>query len=289
MTNLSLHFERDGLARITLDQLNSRANTLSRSVWSDLAAAFASLKSRADVSGLLMESAKPGIFIAGADLRELAALPVDDLEPTRAVLRAGHDVLFGIESLPYPTVALIDGACLGGGLEVALACDYRLAGTNPKVKIGLPEVKLGLIPGWGGTQRLPRLINPHTASELLRTGEHLSAEMSRDNGLIQAVMPSERLLEEGRRLLKSASPEEWRSIRKRKQSSVAWPGTPTEWNEKIATMAVEEQPAAAAVLHVLETGCPLPLDRAIEIESGAFVPLMASPAARGRIAAFLKR
>src|SRR5262249_19756679 len=195
MAAIDLILDADGIARARIDQPNSRVNVLNKSLWADLAGLCAALEQRTDLSGLLIESAKPGIFIAGADLKELAALPVDDPAPTRAVLEAGLHVLFAMEALPFPTVALIDGACLGGGLEVALACDFRIVGTNPKVKLGAPEVKLGLIPGWGGTQRLPRVIDPQKAAELLQSGEYLTADQARHVGLVSAVVPSEQLME----------------------------------------------------------------------------------------------
>ena len=132
----------DAVARLTLDQPNSRANTLHRAVWEQLAAACATLIGRRDLRGLIVQSAKPGIFIAGADLREIALLPQNDPEPTRALVRRGRDLLAALESMPFPTIALIDGAALGGGFEVALACDYRLAGDNPKIKIDSFEVRV---------------------------------------------------------------------------------------------------------------------------------------------------
>jgi len=288
MAAINLQFDPDGIVRATIDQPNNRVNVLNKSLWADLADICAVLDRRTDLNGLLIESAKPGIFIAGADLKELAALPVDDPAPTRAVLETGHDVLFAMEALPFPAVALIDGACLGGGLEVALACDFRIAGTNPKVKLGAPEVKLGLIPGWGGTQRLPRVIDPQKAANLLRSGEYLTADQARDVGLVSAVVPSEQLIENGRQIIKAGTLQRV-DLRTQKHSPTRWPGPPADWAEKVAAMPAEERPAADAILDVLQKGCPLSLQQAIEIESAAFIPLMASTAARTRIAAFLNR
>src|SRR4029079_15152811 len=169
----------NGIARITLDEPNSRANTLHRGVWEQLGAACRKLADRGDLQGLILQSAKPGIFVAGADLREIAELPIDDPEPTRALVRRGREVLAALEALPFPTIAVIEGAALGGGFELALACDFRLAGTHPKLKVGLPEVKLGLIPGWGGTQRPARIVGLFKAARLVCTGETHSAESAR--------------------------------------------------------------------------------------------------------------
>ena len=141
----------DGVGRLVFDQQDSRANVLSTALWTEFGWALDELAHRPDVAALILESAKPGIFIAGADLKELGGA---DSGRVRALIELGHRVLATLEELPFPTVAAIDGAALGGGLEVALACDFRVCGTNPKVQLGLPEIKLGLIPGWGGTQRL---------------------------------------------------------------------------------------------------------------------------------------
>ena len=123
----------------------------------------------------MLVSGKPGMFIAGADLKELGKAD-GDAELTRRLVQRGLDIVAGIEKLPYPTVAAIDGACMGGGLELALGFDFRLASTHPKTEIGLPETKIGLIPGWGGTQRLTRLIGPSLAAEMICAGETVNAD-----------------------------------------------------------------------------------------------------------------
>src|SRR5262249_62360017 len=119
----------------------------------------------------------------------------------RAVAQLGHEIVAAVEALPYPTVAVIDGACMGGGLELALGFDFRLAGSHPKTEFGQPEVKVGIIPGWGGTQRLPRVIGPSLAAEMICGGDPVKAERARQMGLVFDVVPSERLLDEARRLL----------------------------------------------------------------------------------------
>src|SRR6185437_14931916 len=140
------------IALVTIDQPGSRANTLSQSMLGELEGMVGQLKSRGELRGLIFRSGKPGMFIAGADLRELGSAPQDP-DTARRLVKRGLDLIASIETLPYPTVAAIDGACMGGGLELAMGFDYRLASTNAKTDIGLPETKIGLIPGWGGTQR----------------------------------------------------------------------------------------------------------------------------------------
>lgn len=285
MTTLQLTVA-DGIARLVFDQASSKVNVLSRAAWADFAAALAELKSRDDIRSLLLSSAKPGIFLAGADLRELDALPIDDPVPTQQVLKAGHDALSALESLPFPTVAAIDGACLGGGLEVALACDARIVGTHPKVKIGLPEVKLGLIPGWGGTQRLPRVIGGPAAAELLVTGESLDGPRAKDMGLVQDVIESDRLGAAAVELLAKLDTAE---IRRMKSGPRSAGGPLGEWMNRASALPDAERVAATTALQVMALGAPVPLTVACGLESAAFVKLLATSGARGRIAGFLKR
>src|SRR5947209_16702942 len=157
------------------------------------------------------------MFIAGADLKELGGARPDP-DTARRLVRRGLDLIAAFESLPYPTVAAIDGACMGGGLELALGFDYRLASTNPKTELGQPEVKVGLIPGWGGTQRLTRLIGPALAAEMICTGEPVKADRARELGIVFDVVPGESLLDEGVRLIGMLQKSgDWKEMRKRKQ------------------------------------------------------------------------
>ena len=188
------------VAMLALDQPGGRANTLGQAVLAELEQAITGLAGRRDLRGLVLRSGKPGMFIAGADLRELGG-PRPDPETGRRLVRRGLDLIAAVEKLPFPTVAAIDGACMGGGLELALGFDYRIAGAHPKTEIGLPEVKIGLIPGLGGTQRLPRLIGPALAAELICAGEAVNAQRAKQLGIVFDVVPSDKLLEEALRLL----------------------------------------------------------------------------------------
>jgi 3-hydroxyacyl-CoA dehydrogenase/enoyl-CoA hydratase/3-hydroxybutyryl-CoA epimerase/enoyl-CoA isomerase len=196
---LRLEFPADRVARLIFDQPGSKANTLGEAVLADFEAALLGLERRTDLEGLILESGKPGMFIAGADLKELA-IPRDEAT-TRRLVQRGLDIIARFERLAYPTVALIDGACMGGGTEVALGFDYRLAGSHPKTEIGLPEVKVGLIPGWGGTQRMSRIIGPALAAELICAGDSVKPPRARDLGLAFDAVPSDKLVAEALRLL----------------------------------------------------------------------------------------
>src|SRR5262245_57833719 len=182
-----------GIALLTIDQPNSRANVLSTSLWTELGKALDGLAHRPNVKGLVLASEKPGMFIAGADLRELADADPANPAPTRTYIELGLRVLDTLEALAVPTVSLIDGAALGGGLEVALACDFRLCGTSAKVQLGCPEIKLGLVPGWGGTQRLPRLVGTEEAINRLLSGESYDATDPPPDDLVDETVPSDEL------------------------------------------------------------------------------------------------
>src|SRR5262249_27797901 len=172
-----------GIALVTFNVPDKKVNTLSRAVIQELAGVVGQLEQRTDLNGLLLRSGKPGQFIAGADLNDIAALSYITAEQAPGVLGVGHQLFSQNRRLPVSRVALIDGNCMGGGTELALAMDDRLASASPQTQIGLPEVKIGLMPGWGGTQRLPRLIGLNPAIEMITSGEPVSADKAVALGL----------------------------------------------------------------------------------------------------------
>ena len=163
------HFEElDGsIGLLTIDLPDKPVNTLGREVMSELAEHVRQLGDRDDLVGLLVRSGKPGQFVAGADLRELGLLVNASDELIEEGLSSGHDVFSAIGELRFPVVALVDGKCLGGGTELILSMDERIAVDAPGVDIVLPEVKIGLFPAWGGSQRLPRLVGLHHAIDII--------------------------------------------------------------------------------------------------------------------------
>jgi enoyl-CoA hydratase len=199
----TLLVDRHGeIALLTLNRPQS-LNALSSQVFADLAEAVEWVSEQAELLALLI-TGQERAFAAGADLTELDA--VESAFEGRELSLAGQDVFQVISQLPIPTMAAISGYALGGGLELALACDLRVA--HPQAKLGFPEVKLGLIPGYGGTQRLPRLIGLGRALDLLLSGRQVSAGEALQMGLINLV--SEEPLQAAReyleRLLSSSAP-----------------------------------------------------------------------------------
>jgi 3-hydroxyacyl-CoA dehydrogenase/enoyl-CoA hydratase/3-hydroxybutyryl-CoA epimerase/enoyl-CoA isomerase len=241
-----------------------------------------------------LTSGKPGMFLAGADLRELAqAWRYPEL--VRQLLERGQALLQRIESLPCPTVAAIEGPCLGGGLEIALALDHRLVSTHPRTELGLPEVKVGLIPGWGGTQRLPRLIGPSLALEMICTGESITASRAAEIGLAFDAVPGDRLLEEAQRLLLlSRQLNDWPEIRRRKQQPLGLSEEQHAYTFAVARGQVWQKtrgrPQAPLVaLEVVEKTVNLPLADGLQHEREAFLRLAVGSEARNLIAVFFQQ
>lgn len=187
----------DGLAEIVLDTPGEKVNLINPQTLAALDEAFAFFGRHVGVRGLVILSGKPGVFIAGADVKQIASVATP--REAREKSLGGQIVFNQLAAFPFPTVAAISGACLGGGTELALACSSRVAADAEEVQIALPEVRLGLIPGWGGTQRLPRLVGAPAALDLILTGRSVTAREALRIGLVDAIAPPERLADLARR------------------------------------------------------------------------------------------
>jgi 3-hydroxyacyl-CoA dehydrogenase / enoyl-CoA hydratase / 3-hydroxybutyryl-CoA epimerase len=181
-----LTVEPDGLAVLIFDTPGERVNKFSTPVMREFEAVVDALAARSDVKALLLLSAKPGVFIAGADVNEIAKA---DRNADPEMIRGGHRTFNKLANLPFPTVAAIDGACVGGGCETALSMDWRLISDSKKAQIGLPEVTLGILPAWGGTTRLPRMIGLANALDVILGGKVLDGKRARRIGLVDEVVP----------------------------------------------------------------------------------------------------
>ena len=176
----------DDYAELVIDVRDAPANTLSRAVMAELNAWLDELQA-VPPRGLVIRSGKPGGFIAGADVHEFTR--IRDRDEALAVIRLGQSTFERIAALPFPTLALIRGHCLGGGLELAMACDYRIAVDDPATRLALPEVKLGIHPGFGGTVRAIDLAGSLKGLEVMLTGRSLSARQARRLGLVDEALP----------------------------------------------------------------------------------------------------
>ena len=194
MTNaLTLTIEKNGVANLVFDLPDEKVNKLSAPVLEELEKALNVIDGNKGIRILLITSHKQNIFIAGADINEIKAItnPKDAL----AKVSRGQNVITKIAQLKIPTIAVIDGACLGGGLELALACKYRVAIVNPKTLLGLPEVNLGIIPGFGGTQRLPALVGLSESLKIILAGKSVDAKKALKIGLVDDLIREEFLEE----------------------------------------------------------------------------------------------
>jgi len=186
----------DGVAILTLDS-KTGANSLSSPVISRFGQALDFVKTESSIKALILTSEKRDIFIVGADIREI--LRVQELDTAKKLTGEGHVMLNKVLALKMPVVAAVDGICFGAGLELILCCDKRIATEHPTTVFGLPEVNIGLIPGLGGTQRLPRLIGLKTALEMILSGEPITARRAQEIGLVDALVSKDELLDEAAR------------------------------------------------------------------------------------------
>lgn len=195
-SNFRLEVGSDRLATLTFDTPDKKVNVFTRSALAELEQIIADLAGRQDIGCLILLSAKKGMFIAGADVEEIAR--VTDPMEAEAGSRLGHRLFSAWEALPFPTVAAIQGTCLGGGTELSLASTYRVASDGASTRIGLPEVRLGILPGWGGCTRLPRLIDIPEALDLILTGRNVAGRKALKLGLVDALLPEARFLDQVR-------------------------------------------------------------------------------------------
>ena len=191
-----LYEKRDGIAYLTLNRPKV-LNALNQGTWENLRTAFEDARDDAAVRGVILTGAGDKAFIAGADINELAHVTAVEAEKSSSY---GQAVLNLIENLGKPVVAAVNGFALGGGCETAMACTIRVA--SEKAKFGQPEVKLGLIPGGGGTQRLPRLVGKGRALQLILCGEMISAQEAYRIGLVNEVVPAADLITRAEAILK---------------------------------------------------------------------------------------
>lgn len=280
----------DGLAIIRLNDPARPVNVISAGMLATMTALVEQLENgEGGVRAAIIISEKKGTWIAGADIEEFKHFqtPAD----AEAASRAGHELLNRLERLRIPVVAAIDGAALGGGLETALACTYRIATDSPKTKVGLPEVNLGIIPGAGGTARLPRLIGLRAALDLMLTGKQLDARRAMKIGIIDEVVPAPVLLEVAKRQASALAERKLLPRAARPQGSPDRIENLGPMRKLIFGKARQGvmgkthglYPAPLRLLNVLERGLDKSVDEALELEAKAFGELAVTPEARSLV------
>lgn len=202
-----LDVDAEHIAWLTFDTPNSAANVWNDTTLHEFGICLDVIASKPDVRALIIRSAKEKITVAGADLKALRHSSVKKLE---RLIDLGQSTFNKLAALPMPKLALIHGACVGGGFEMALACDVRIASDSDYTRVGLPETQLGLVPAWGGSTRLPRLIGLAKALELIVSGRQLKAKDAKRFGLVDAVVPREYLENVARAMIGSVQPAQRR-------------------------------------------------------------------------------
>lgn len=185
----------NGILTITINRPD-KLNALNKDVFADLDKVLVEIYSNKEIRSVIITGAGPKAFVAGADISEFSGL---SLEQSKALSKSGQDTFFKIENAPKPIVACVNGFALGGGCELAMSCHFRIASDN--AKFGQPEVNLGLLPGYGGTQRLVQLIGKGRAMELLMSAGMIDANTALQYGLVNHVVPQDELLAKAKSIL----------------------------------------------------------------------------------------
>ena len=282
----------EGFAIIEFDQPDSKVNVLSAAALRELDEIITQVQAWQDVRGACLMSKKQDIFIAGADIKEIEKITSAPEAQSKA--QAGQAILNRLEKLSFPTIALINGACLGGGLELALACDYRLASFGEKVKMGLPEVKLGIIPGFGGTKRLPRLVGLRKGLQLIVSGEAVSANEAFKTGLVDGLTSERRLLDEGIEFLKRKAKKRTHVKPKIKgwlatffdQSFMGQAILKSQFKKFVLKATKGKYPAALKAIEVVAANYTSSLAQALEREAKAFGELVIGSVSKNLISVF---
>src|SRR5438874_1385144 len=259
----------DHICLLTFDRPESGANIFDAATLGELNEQIDFVENDASLRGLVITSAKKSIFIAGADLKTL--LQQAQAGDMRVFIAEGQRVLNRIVALKIPTVAAIHGACAGGGYEITLACDHRIATDDPANRIGLPETTLGLIPAWGGCTRLPRLIGPERAADVILKGKLYSAREALKLGLVDEVASRDQLLQAARKKLRDG---------KRAARSVP------RIEKEIPIPRETENPAPGRALEVIKRGLTNSIEQALALELDAIVDLGKSESTQNLIRNF---
>jgi len=289
----SLYLEKQGTVGILyFDQFEEKANKLSSANMIRFLELLVQVEADPTIKSLVVLSKKASIFIAGADIGEIRTL-ASGTTSAESLMKL-QSVFTFLERLRIPTIAAIHGASMGGGTELALACDYRMASDAPQTKIGLPEVLLGLIPGWGGTQRMPRLIGLEKSLDLILTGKTVDAVRAKKMGLVDKVVPAEYLAERAIAWAKELGATgkkrvfEVRSLKEKILGTI--PGgvwfVCDQAKKKVLEKTHGNFPAPLSAIEVIRKTYGGSLDDGLKVEADAFINLMVTPESQNLIHVF---
>jgi len=297
MENFTIDIDSDGIALITWDMPGRSMNVLSTSSMGDIREWVKTVAEDDNVKGAVLTSGKPA-FCAGADLDQMESsasgegAPKSEEDRVRGLYESNlrfNMLLRTLETCGKPIVAAINGTALGGGLEVTLACHHRIASDNPKTQIGLPEAKVGLLPGGGGTQRLPRLIGIANALPLILQGKSLNPTKAQEQGIVHKVVAADDLVAESKRWIleegEAAQPWDEKGYKipgggpyDKGTSSVFVMG-----NAMLRKQTNGNYPAQLFIMRCVYEGVQVPIDAGIRIEARYFTKLLMHPASKNMI------
>jgi 3-hydroxyacyl-CoA dehydrogenase/enoyl-CoA hydratase/3-hydroxybutyryl-CoA epimerase len=298
MENFTLEIDGDGIALITWDMPNRSMNVLSPSSMADIATWITQVAEDDAIKGAVLTSGKPA-FCAGAELGGMQAAasgegaPESEEERIRKMYERNlgfNNLLRTLETCGKPVVAAINGTALGGGLEVTLACHYRVASDNPRTQIGLPEAKVGLLPGGGGTQRLPRMIGIANALPLILQGKSLDPQKAAEVGIVQKVVAEGDLVTEAKRWIK----EDADPVQPWDKKGFKIPGGGGPYDKGVSSAFVMGNamlrkttqgnfPAQQFIMSCVYEGSIVPIDAGLRIEARYFTKLLMHPASKNMI------
>lgn len=267
-------------ALVVFDKPESSANTFDRKTLDELDAILDGL-ARGSHKGVIFTSGKDNIFLAGADLVELSKLDADGI---REVGQFGQSVFNKVAALPFPSAAAIHGACLGGGFEIALACDWRVASDDKATKIGLPECNLGIIPAWGGSTRLPRLIGLPGALDAILGGKQLAPRKAKKLGAVDATAPRHHIVREAAKLLRKGKPS--RKGHGLTNNAIAASIIRRKVGKTLAAKTGGHYPAFPRALEVITRGVSTSIEKSLANEVDALSELTQTEACRSLVGVF---
>lgn len=297
MENFTLDVDAEGVALVTFDVPGRSMNTLSIAVMKELGEVVERIRTDAAISGAIICSGKDSGFCAGFDLGDIAKLSggIEGPPKSDAERKAMFDSAFALSSIyrtletcGKPVACAIEGLTLGGGLELALACHYRVVADNPRIKLGLPESKIGLLPGGGGTQRLPRLIGVQNAALMILQGQDKSPQEAKALGFVNEVVPAGTTVDAARAWLKTkpSAVAPWDAKGFRVKDG---PYTPAGamiaigGNAMVSGQTNLNYPAQRYILSCFYEGLQLPMDAALRIEARYFVKTLLTPQTKGMV------
>ena len=278
----------NGIAHLVIDVVGDTMNTLKAEFGTQVTDVLAEIKSDTAIRGIVLCSGKKDSFVAGANINMINDYKTK--EEVVALAQQGQLIFSQLEQLTVPVVAAINGACLGGGLELALACHARVCSDNPKTALGLPEVQLGLLPGGGGTQRLPKLVGVQKALDMMLTGKQLSAKQALKAGLVDDVVPNSILIATAEKIALAGNVKKVKKVKKFKSSLVTslidkfLEGTSIgrsvvykQATKSVLSKTKGNYPAPIKIINCVKMGMEQSSEKGFQIEAKHFSELVMSP------------